>query len=255
MINRECQYWGAVISVDDETKSGRLQISVSGVFDEIAPENIPWAEPLYANVRTHDLPYVGQVVRVLFENDSIYEPRWFEPRGQANGQELSDDDYASGSILLHKDLSLYGLDGLLSIRHTNTEGLILSLTRSDTESIVNIRPDNSIALTNGRSGQVLHMSEDNISIGTETKSAEPATLGTTNEEALNKLNDFIDEFLTKLASGLANVASAASASPYTASLAPPLNIIKTQMDAVKSKWYDANSEHFVKTKSEKVTLD
>ena len=72
---------------------------------------------------------------------------------------------------------------------------------------------------------------------------------------LHGLNDFVSELIDKLSAGLEKISTVASSSPYTMTLAAPVSLLKAQITATQSAWYDANAEFFPTTKSEIVTLD
>lgn len=248
-------YWGDVVAVDDSTKSGRIRVRVRTLYDELQVQNIPWADAKYQYLLEHDLPAIGDIVKVTFVNGNIHMPEWYQQRGNSADQNLPDSDYASASIIVNKDLSKYGLDGILNIRHTDSDGLLFELTRSESSSIINIRKDNSVLLRNGKTEHTVHLSDTKISLGSEDESAEPGVLGDTNEEMLNKLNDFISELADTIDSGLASLQSSATSSPYTAHLAPAITTLKAKVVATKSKWYQPNQKAFPSTKSNIVSLD
>jgi hypothetical protein len=254
MTNSNNDYWGLVVDVNDPLKSGRIRVAVKSLFDLLDVEQIPWSEAKYYNPRTFDLPKLNQIVSVEFKHDDIHQPVWFERKG-VNNFELSDDDYASSTVVINKNLADYELDGELIIDHTPTAGLRISLKRADSTSIINIRSDNSVFIQNGKTEHVVHLSDTSISLGSEDASAEPAVLGNKNEEALNKLNDFVSELIDKLSAGLDKLSMVASASPYTMTLATPISALKSQIIETQSNWYAANAEFFPTTKSEIVTLD
>lgn len=248
------EYWGEVVDVNDPTKAGRLRVAVMSVFNELSTDKIPWADCKYDSQRQHDLPPLGRIVRVIFENGDLYRPLWFERRG-SDTSGLSDDDYASGTVIVNKDLSQYGLDGQLLLCHTKTNGIELKLTRNDNTSTVNVRSDNSVFIQNGNTGKVIHISNDSISIGSEDTSAEPGVLGQTNTDALNQINDFIKELCDNLSKGLDQISSVAGGTPYTMSLVAPISKLKSSIELTKTSWYDKNNQFFEKTKSKIITVD
>jgi hypothetical protein len=77
------QNWiGIVTNNKDVTFSGRAQIRVFGLLDEIPSEHLPWATPIYSNICAGNgagnisIPKIGQFMRVNFYNGDIYSPEY-----------------------------------------------------------------------------------------------------------------------------------------------------------------------------------
>lgn len=252
----ESRYWGKVVDISDDTKSGRIRVAVNSVYQELPVDVIPWALPRYQNRHSHNLPELGSNVEIIFFNDDIMYPLWWQSRGEDNYHQLSDDDYESAIVIVDKNLSNFANDeGHVRIEYTKTGGYAVTLTKDDNTSIISIRADNSVYIKNGKTEQLIHISNDSISLGSETASAEPGVLGDTNVESLNKLNDFVDELSSTINSGLQNMSIAAGGSPYTIHMKPVISALKTQITLTVKKWHSANSKYFEKTKSRIVTLD
>lgn len=75
------------------------------------------------------------------------------------------------------------------------------------ESIINIRADGSIVLTNGSAHRCIDINGENISIGSEHTSAHPAAYGDKVEDALQSLSTVLN-----------SVAMSALSNPYTVSI-------------------------------------
>lgn len=255
-ISSKETYWGEVVDVNDPLKAGRIRVRVFTVFDEIPTEAIPWAESnnTYDATIKHDLPELGSIVFVQFPYDVPYSPMWTRKRSKYNG-DITNEDYPSATILLEKDLSKYNLDGNVRISYTESEGILLELTKNDTKSFFIIRPDNTIIATNNKSKQSIHIAEDNISIGREDKSQQPATVGDDNVIALQKLNKEI-KTLSELMDGHLNKLSKVCKS--NAILMPLSPIFKAYGADVKKqikKIFEANEDFFPETLSKVVTVD
>jgi len=192
-------------------------------------------------------------VQVKFLNDDIYFPTWYMIRNEDS--KLTEDDYASASVIIEKDLSKYDLDGQLSVRYTKSEGLLLELTRNGNRSNIIIRNDNTVLLNNAKTGRWVHISDSGISIGSETESQQPAVVGDDNLTALIKLNDTIRDLVISMHSNLTTLANAASSNPYTSLLAPPLLAYAAQIKLESEQVWQINNEFFPETKSTIVTLD
>lgn len=246
-------YWGEVLSVDDPKFASRIKVKVITVFDEIPVDVIPWAMPRYIDGRSHDLPYVGEIVQVKFMNDDVNFPQWYRMR--KNSENITKEDYPTSSTIIEKNLSKYGLDGYLSIRYRLSEGLALELTRNDKKSLIVIRNDNSIILTNGNTKKSIHISNNSLSLGSENKSQQPSVVGDDNHKALQKLNTTIKELSEEMEKNLKLVATAASASPYTKHLTSPIKKYASSVKSLIAKLYQANEDFFPETKSTISTID
>jgi len=66
-------YWGQVISINDETDGGRIQVRLPDLDSKILNENIPWAYPMLPKF-FHLYPKVGEIVRIFIE-DTKYPQR------------------------------------------------------------------------------------------------------------------------------------------------------------------------------------
>lgn len=246
-------YWGEVVSVDDDKFASRVKVRVITVFDEIPTEVIPWAMPRYIDDRSHDLPYLGEIVQVKFMNDDINFPQWYRMRKSSD--KISKEDYPSSSTIFEKDLSKYSLDGGLSVRYTKSEGLVLELKRNDKISLITIRNDNSIILTNGNTKRSIHISNESLSLGSENKSQQPSVVGDDNHKALQKLNKTIKDLSEEMEKNLKLVGVAASASPYTRHLASPLKKYGLSVKKLIAQLYQDNEDFFPETKSTISTID
>lgn len=60
-------YWGEVISIDDSTDGGRIQVRLPDLDNKILNENLPWSYPMLPKF-FHLYPKVGEVVRVFIED-------------------------------------------------------------------------------------------------------------------------------------------------------------------------------------------
>jgi hypothetical protein len=246
-------YWGEVVSVDDPKMASRVRIRVETIYDEIPVESIPWAIPRYADSAAHDLPAIGEIVQVKFLNDDIYFPTWYRIRSTTD--KLSKDDYSSATVITEKDLSKYDLDGKLGLRWTKSEGLVIELLRNDKLSTVIIRNDNSIFMKNGNTEKCIHISNESISFGTETKSQQPSVVGDDTVTALKKLNQEIKDLSKEMNTGLSAIATAATSSPYTAHLTSPIKLYAKKVTSIVDAAFSDNDEWFPEVLSKCSTID
>jgi hypothetical protein len=246
-------YWGEVISTDDPTKASKVKVKIKTIYDELPDEHIPWALPRYLDGHSHDLPAVGDIVQIKFINNDIYYPTWYRIRKQS--ENLSNEDYQSASVLIEKNLDKYNLDGELSVRYTQSEGLLLELTRDGNTSQVIIRNDNTILLKNGNTEKIIHISNESISIGSETKSQQPAVVGNDNHKAFDMVNDTIKSLSKLMDKHLDQLSKIAKSNPYTSLLSPPLKIYKQEVKMEIDKLHKNNADFFPETKSQIATID
>lgn len=254
-INQYEKYFGEVVEVDSTKKSARIKVKVVTIFDEIPTEYIPYAYPKDLNSSELDLPHVGELVWVEFRNSDIMFPLWYKTRKDTNISNISDDDWVSATILKEKDLSKYGLDGLFSVRYTKTDGLILDLKRNDNTSTFVIRNDNTVLLKNGDTKHIIHLAKDNISLGSENKSEQPAVVGNDNHEALKKLNNEILDLANLMKENLDVMSKLSGSSPYTKHLQVGFRkygeVVKQKIEQI----HKINDNFFPETLSKKVTID
>jgi hypothetical protein len=74
-------YSGQVVDNNDPDQQGRVRIRIFGVFDEDIPDNnLPWAIPDFnfigSTLGSFVVPPLETLVKVYFENDDIYLPRY-----------------------------------------------------------------------------------------------------------------------------------------------------------------------------------
>lgn len=247
------EYWGEVVSISDPKKATRIKVKVVSVFDNIPDESIPWAMPRYIDGSSHDLPALGDIVYVKFMNNDINFPTWYRIRKTT--ENLSDEDYESGIVVTEKDLSKFGLDGSVSIRYTQTEGLVLELTRNDNTSTVIIRNDNSIFMKNDNTGKCIHISNDSLSLGSENASQQPSVVGDDNHEALKKLNNTIKSLSSLMKQQLTLIGTIAGTSPYTRHLKAPIKLYGNQVQQLIDQLHSQNANFFPETLSTISTID
>jgi len=184
---------GEVLNVDDPNFDGRIKVNVRGKFDGIPVDDLPWAisdnlisSGSASGSGSYDVPKLNTIVGIRFENGDIMHPMYFKI------QHVSDElknDVISASDTPYTVKSLW-YDSDINLKNYFNQADGINLYYKD--SGINIKDDNTILLEYNN-GLKLHIQEDMISLGQETKSAEPAVLGDKNSDALNELYDRIDE--------------------------------------------------------------
>ncbi len=154
-IKSDKTYIGVVEDNKDPRKMGRVRVRVMDVFDEFKLEDIPWARP-WKDISgdMFNIPEVGKVVVVVFENSNIDSPEYIYSRQYNINLEkklsiLSDPDYLSMKSLIfnHKtqiyvnDLEGLKLDYKLNVINIKDKSINLNL--KDNFGKVNIGSENS----------------------------------------------------------------------------------------------------------------
>jgi hypothetical protein len=99
-------FLGVVEDNSDPERENRIKVRVINVFDGIPVEDIPWATPFKDHNGVQcNLPDVGKVVSIQFENGDIYNPIYrYSEHYNVNLKEklksLSEEDYLSMKALL-----------------------------------------------------------------------------------------------------------------------------------------------------------
>ena len=60
-------YYGEVISIDDSTDGGRIQVKIQGFDNRTANADLPWCYPLLPKF-FHVYPQIGEFVRIFIED-------------------------------------------------------------------------------------------------------------------------------------------------------------------------------------------
>ena len=117
------KYLGIIEDNNDPDRQNKCRIRVINVFDGLPVEDLPWAVPFKDhNGLACNLPDVGKVVAIEFENGDIYNPIYkYGEHYNVNLQEkldtISDEDYLSMKSLL--------FDHVTQIYTNESEGLKL----------------------------------------------------------------------------------------------------------------------------------
>ena len=218
---------GIVKDVEDPLKLGRIRCEVYGRTNGLDKEALPWYIPR-RNKDAHDLPALEETVEITLISDDILVGYW-NMLPQSNKMEIEDDDYKSAKVLLYRDLADNEDEGIVEISYRKSIGLTVKLRESE----VTQRPDGSIFLKTKFDNRTVHICEDSISLGTETKSAEPGVLGAQNEDALKKILELFKA-----------ISKAAGGSPYTTTIKAAIDPLTPDLE-----------QQIPKTKSEHITLD
>lgn len=244
------QTYGIVADYNDPEKKSRCRVRVITRTDDeskIPTEDLPWYT-MFGHTKLHSLPEIGELVKVHLYDDDIHVGEY--ERIHKQRAQIPEGDYLSARVLLDEDLSKFEDEGKVEIFYSKSKGIELHLSGST----INIRRDGTVSLFNTNSGKYVHISDESISLGSDTKSAEPATLGQTNVDMLNQLNDTIKQLRDDLSEHMSQMRTLALGNPRTAHLAKGFVKTKTQI-AKLTATFSKNSKDFEKTKSKVVSLD
>lgn len=163
---RDGHYCGTVVDIEDPLNLGRVRVDVIGFFDGLEPELIPWATPgngwsagSASGSGSFSIPKLGSLVDVQFDNGNIYSPTYLSH--QRISDELKEEvgeDRTAHSVI-------YDTDNAIKVYYTAGKGLMLDFA----ETIVNIKPDNTIIIQNPNGDKVELVNDGNITVETGTK--------------------------------------------------------------------------------------
>lgn len=159
-------FLGVITNNKDATFSGRCQVKIFGVLDQMKVEHLPWAVPINSTVfgtngaGSLSVPKVGHFVRVQFNNGDLYAPEYTTI--QNIDSELINkikDDYEGTHVLL------YDHDQDLNIIFQRTSGFMVFYKGS----FLQISPDNMITLQHANSDSVIQLEGDVCRISTKNE--------------------------------------------------------------------------------------
>ena len=193
---RTTQWVGIVEDTADDIFEGRCKIRVYGKMnDRVDPEDpesayviptlsLPWARPhqlMYGGSNTgsgkFEIPKLGSVVRVTFDNGNQYQPVYHEniyPSDETKGE--IEASYQNSHVLIYD--TAFGLTGELQdgvsevtneregehvkVFFTEEKGLMMDYTTTEGPTTVNIKPDNSVEIINANGDTVVMLNDGNI---------------------------------------------------------------------------------------------
>jgi hypothetical protein len=212
---------GIVVNNKDTTHSGRCQIRVLGLFDNIKDEHLPWAVPVNSTVFASngagslDVPKNGIFVRVQFNNGDQYAPEYTTIQNiDTQLIQRIKDDYDGTHVMM------YDPDENLTVIFQPKSGFQIWYK----ESYFQITPDTLITLETPNSDSIVQMDGDKINITTKNE---------VNIAAASKVEVTADEVIV-------NGSKATKIGPgtyYHAILAEPmLSLLSTLATALDAKY-------------------
>jgi len=159
-------FLGVVINNQDPTFSGRCQVKVFGVLEQIKIEHLPWASPVNSTIFAGNgagsisVPKVGQFVRIIFNNGDLYAPEYTTI--QNIDSQLIDkikDDYLGTHVLL------FDPEQNLNVIFQKGSGFLIFYK----ESFIQISPDNMITLQHANAESIIQLDGDICRISTKNE--------------------------------------------------------------------------------------
>ena len=99
------RYNGVVEDNNDPEQNGRCRVRTMGLYDDIPTELLPWALPDFSFCGTKKgsfiVPEIGTVVNVYYDDNDIYQPRYFSKTLDLTNQNFDADkseDYPDSMI-------------------------------------------------------------------------------------------------------------------------------------------------------------
>ena len=151
-------FFGKVVDVKDSEKLLRIRVSIDGLTDEIAKDDLPWYFPWYG---INYLPQENDVVPVIQFDDNI-STCFYGSKVDTKYDKISDDDYAN-----YLEIFSRSVDGkLVELKYTKTKGIEF------VNDIVKIQIETS-KLTLFCDSNYLEVTKDKINLGDGSKEATP----------------------------------------------------------------------------------
>lgn len=187
------QWIGIVEDTNDDLFEGRCKIRVLGKMDQrvdpedptsdfvLPTESLPWARPSVASSGgsqsgsgTFSVPKLGTVLRVTFDNGNYYSPVYHESLYPSDELKTEiQNSYPNSHVLIYD--TAFGLTGggneevtneregeSIKVFFTEERGLVMDYTTTAGPTVINIKPDNSIEITNANGDSIVMLNDGNI---------------------------------------------------------------------------------------------
>lgn len=202
---------GKVLQVIDNY--GRIKASCVGIFSEQDDPDLlpPMSQFFKISSTQYSQPHVGDdiYVFVFADNPQLFLYVFRGDVAVNNGDEL-DNDYEDSEILMKRQTE----NGEIRVAYDSDNGFDIGVN----ESHINIDNDSNIHIVH-KSGKVISITDDGISIGKDGESMYSAVLG---EELIKSLND--------IKACLQTIQTASAGSPYTTHIS---NALTSQIPTLK----------------------
>ena len=166
-LDQTKDYLGKVVNNDDPTRQGRCQIRIPGLTDEISDERIPWFScgtwSVFgkAGAGSLSVPRVDADVRVRFKNGEFMNGEYF-----ALAKPDPDMMYEMAADYFGGQCICYDSENDFSIRFgPQATGVIIYYK----ESMIQIRPDNSIIINYGTGNSKIELTDGKITLAAQNQ--------------------------------------------------------------------------------------
>lgn len=209
-------------TVREVLENGNIKATAPGLFSfeddvKMLPPIMPWQ--IGSNCNSFSQPKVYDEVWIMNFADNPRQLYWFrkDDASKNTNVNLTEENV---EILCNREIggewaTIYFADG---------SGWVIGKG----DSVINIKADGSILLTNGMPHSTIHIN-NGISLGSKDKSASPAAKG-----------DEVEKLLSSICALLNNVATAALPNPYTAAIG---TAIQTALPGITNKIPNISSAH------------
>lgn len=157
---------GIVTNNRDPLFSGRCQIRVFRLMDNIDGQNLPWAVPINSTLFAGDgagslsVPKIGQIVRVQFNNGDLYAPEYTTIQNiDTELIEAIKEDYDGTHVLA------FDPDEELNVIYQRNLGFQIYYR----ESFIQIHPDSMITIQHANQDSIIQLEGDKTYITTKNE--------------------------------------------------------------------------------------
>jgi len=182
---------GIIVDIDDPLKEGRAKIRAFGFFDDVAVEDLPWAEQIAGlsfggggGGGNLTIPRLGAVVAVHFEENNYYKITYHYIKEISSDllDKMQEDNCYTGANYLIYDSE--AKPGPLHMYYTYKDGVVFELDNAkiqlDTQNDGQLRVvvkmgDDEIRMENSK----VIIESGNIELGSGTSTLEKVILGDT----------------------------------------------------------------------------
>jgi len=177
---RDSHWIGEVVDNKDPQQLGRCKVKVFGKFDLLDAEDIPWALAANNTHGSYNVPKVGDIVAIIFDNGNIYTPLY---KYNINNNTALKDDVLSGSTEPENVISLmYDGEKNAKVFYSPGEGIIISTGNGAAGApMVRLSED----------GKVYINADDIFIASSYNDESEPAVKGETLSKILEEIVDAI----------------------------------------------------------------
>jgi hypothetical protein len=161
-------FMGEVVDIEDPIKQGRARVRVFGKFDDLADDEIPWANQQMGitfgtagGSGAISIPRKGAVVNVMFDNGNLYSPYFYNIQEASPDllEEIKNSYEGAHALIYDKD------EKGLKVFYTREKGLNFILD----ESRVTIESDNAIVIEHKGTSAIIELRGNNITITADSE--------------------------------------------------------------------------------------